>query len=163
MTYDLAVRSQAGADKLLERLGALDEIRSAVVAHCEAGAPTPTYNPQEIKRLLKPHGWQPEKRVPTYSPDWDHLKGNERYDVLKTFELDGEEIGVAIEIEKWEIQNDLLKLRRGFARRLIGVGVILHDGPTHLDYCFDHLRHVNEPLFSELPILFCAPAGPGLQ
>jgi len=51
---------------------------------------------------------------------------------------------VAIEIERWEIQNDLLKFRRGFARGLVAAGVILHDGPDHLRYCFEHLRHVND-------------------
>jgi hypothetical protein len=162
MAYSLLTRSQAGAEELLERVGALAEIRRAVVAHCEAHPPAPPYKPQEIKRRLVPFGWKPEMRVPTYAPAWDHLRGNERYDLCKRFELDGESVGVAIEIERWEIQNDLLKFRRGHHRGIIAAGVLLHDGPTNLAYCFEHLRHVSEPLFGHLPILFCAPTGPGL-
>jgi hypothetical protein len=160
--YTLSTRSQNGAEELLDRLGALAEIRAAVIAHCDANAPAPLYKPQEIKRRLGPLGWRPELRVPAYSPDWDHLRGNERYDLCKQFDEDGETAGVAIEIEKWEIQNDLLKFRRGVQRGMIAAGVILHDGPRHLDYCFEHLRHVSEPLFGHIPILFCAPAGPGV-
>lgn len=164
IAYSFDIRGQAGAEALLDELGALQEIRDAVVAHCEAHAPAPPYKPQEIKRRLAAAGWQPEKRVPSFSPDWDHLRGNERYDLYKGFQRPhGSDAGVAIEIERWEIQNDLLKFRRGFARGLVVAGVILHDGPGHLRYCFEHLRHVNEPLFSDLPILFCAPSGPGLS
>jgi hypothetical protein len=160
--YHLVIRSQAGAEDLLRGLGALREIERAVVGHCEATGPRPTYAPQEIKRWLRPHGWQPERRVPAYSTDWDHLRINERYDLYKDFGSDGRPAGVAIEIERWEIQNDLLKLRRGLRRGLIVAGVLLHDGPANLEYCFDHVRHVSEPLFGDIPVLFCAPEGPGL-
>jgi hypothetical protein len=160
--YRLAVRSQAGAEDLLRGLGALSEIERAVVSHCEASAPSPAYRPQDIKRLLAPAGWQPELRVPAFSADWDHLPINERYDLFKTFDSVGGQGGVAIEIEKWEIQNDLLKLRRGLQRGLIVAGVLLHDGPGNLTYCFDHVRHLSEPLFGEIPIMFCSPEGPGL-
>lgn len=161
--YSLERQDQAGAEQILRQLGALAEIESAVLAHCQAGFPRPPYKPQEIKRHLAPVGWLPEKRVPPFSPAFDHLRGNERFDLFKAFEHDGSTIGVAIEIERWEIQNDLLKMRRGLERGLIGVGVILSDGPKHLAYCFDHLRLVSEPLFGEIPILFCAPAGPGIE
>ena len=54
----------------------------------------------------------PEPRVPPYSPAHDDLPINERYDALAFFERDGEEVGVAVEMEDWEIYNDLLKFRR---------------------------------------------------
>lgn len=160
--YRLATRSQAGAEDLLRRLGALGEIERAVIRHCEATAPTPTYKPQEIKRWLRPDGWEPEKRVLAFSPDWDHLRINERYDLFKEFGSGDESAGVAIEIERWEIHNDLLKFRRGLNRGMIVAGVLLHDGPANLTYCFNHARHLSEPLFGDIPLVFCAPEGPGI-
>lgn len=119
--------------------------------------------PQEIKNHLKPLGWTPEVRVPPFHVRYDDLRINDRYDLWKSFELDGARIGVAIEIERWEVWNDLLKFRRGIQRGQIAAGVILHDSLESLTYVFEHLRLVSEPLFSELPILFVAPAGEGLK
>ena len=78
--------------------------------------PAPLYKPQEYKKRLAVHGWIPEPRVPPYSPAHDDLPINERYDALKFFERDDEELGVAIEMEDWEIYNYLLKFRRGYER-----------------------------------------------
>lgn len=29
--------------------------------------------------------------------------------------------------------------------------------------CYEHFRHLNEPLFGEIPILYCCPRGPGFE
>jgi hypothetical protein len=101
--------------------------------------------------------------VPPYSPEFDDWPINERYDAFKFFIRGGAQIGVAIEMEGWEINNDLLKFRRGFHRGQVGVGVLLQPHYYDLYYCFEHKRHVNEPLFGEIPIAFVCPRGPGLQ
>ena len=59
--------------------------------------------------------------------------------------------------------TDLLKFRRGIHRGQIAAGVILHDNPANLAYVFEHLRLLSEPLFGDLPVLFIAPAGSGLE
>lgn len=101
--------------------------------------------------------------MPPYSHERDDLPINERYDALKFFDRDGEEVGVALEIEDWEIYNDLLKFRRGHARGQIVAGVILQPHYATLRYCFEHMRHLNEPLIGHIPILFICPRGPGLN
>jgi hypothetical protein len=128
-----------------------------------AAAPEPPYRPQEIKKRLAPAGWVPEVRVPPFDAQHDELPINERYDMWKPFELDGERIGVAVEMERWEVWNDLLKFRRGIERGQIAVGVILHDNPESLSYVYDHLRLISEPLFGMLPVAFVAPEGAGLK
>src|SRR5262245_28175129 len=97
--YELVARSQAGAEDLLRELGALGELKEAVLGHCEANRPSPLYKPQEYKKRLAVHGWIPEARVPPYSPEHDDLRINERYDALKFFERDQEQVGVALEME----------------------------------------------------------------
>jgi hypothetical protein len=162
--YELALRSQTGARELLDELGALAEIEQVVLAHCEEHRPAPPYKPQLIKQRLAPLGWLPEVRVPPFDPANDSvLRINERYDALKFFPTTNGEVGVALEMEGWEILNDLLKFRRGFERGQIAAGVILQ--PFYYDtyYCFEHMRHLNEPLFGHIPILFCCPRGPGLK
>ena len=161
--YELILRSQAGAEELLRELGALVELNEAILGHCEANRPTPLYKPQEYKKRLAVHGWIPEARVPPYSPDHDGLPINERYDALKFFEWDGEEVGVALEMEDWAIYNDLLKFRRGHARGQIVAGVILQPHYATLRYCFEHMLKLNEPLVGHIPILFICPRGPGLD
>jgi hypothetical protein len=163
VSYELVVRSQAGAEELLRELGAFAEIEEAILGHCEANRPAPLYKPQEYKKRLALHGWIPEPRVPPYSPTHDDLPINERYDALKFFERDGEEVGIAIEMEDWEIYNDLLKFRRGYERGQIGAGVILQPHAATLLYCFEHMLHLNEPLVGHIPILFVCPRGPGLK
>lgn len=160
--YRLRVEDQAGAAELLKATGALAEIEQAVVSHCMDYAPEPRYRPQEIKKRLAPAGWVPEVRVPPFDPQNDELLINERYDIWKPFEIDRERIGVAIEMERWEVWNDLLKFRRGIERGQIAVGVILHDNPASLSYVYDHLRLISEPLFGTLPVAFVAPEGDGL-
>jgi|SRR5581483_3432571 len=163
LTYELVVRSQAGAEQLLRDLGALAEIEEAVLGHCEAYRPEPPYKPQEYKKRLAAHGWLPEVRVPPYSPTHDNLPINERYDALKFFEVAGEEVGVAIEMEDWEIYNDLLKFRRGYERGQIGAGVILQPHYATLRYCYEHMLNLNEPFVGHIPILFVCARGPGLK
>lgn len=161
--YELTVRSQAGAEERLRELGALDEIERSVLAHCEESRPAPPYKPQLIKARLAPLGWQPEARVPPYDPSFDvKLRINERYDALKFFDTPVGQVGVALEMEGWEILNDLLKFRRGVGRGQIEIGVILQPFYADTYYCFEHMRHLNEPLFGDIPILFCCPRGPGL-
>jgi hypothetical protein len=161
--YQLRVEDQASAVGLLTTIGALAEIEHAVVSHCTDYAPEPPYSPQEIKKRLAPSGWVPEVRVPPFDPQYDELPINERYDMWKPFELAGERIGVAIEMERWEVWNDLLKFRRGIERGQIAVGVILHDNPESLSYVYNHLRLISEPLFGLLPVAFVAPEGEGLK
>ena len=103
-------------------------------------------------------------RVPPFGPQYDNLPINDRYDLWKSFELDGgARIGVAIEMERWEVWTDLLKFRRGIQRHQIAVGVILHDNSANLYYVYHHLRLISEPLFSALPVVFAAPEGEGLE
>lgn len=162
--YELAVRSQAGAENLLRELGALAELETAVLAHCEEFRPNPPYRPQLIKELLKPHAWLPEVRVPPYDPAQDDvLTVNERYDLLKFFDADDGRLGVAVEIDNWMVHRDLLKFRRGLARGQIAVGVILQPDYSTTYYCWEHVRHLNEPLFGDLPVVYCCPRGPGLK
>ena len=66
-------------------------------------------------------------------------------------------------MEGWEIYNDLLKFRRGHARGQIAAGVILQPDYATLHYCFEHMRHLNEPLVGHIPILFVCARGPGLK
>jgi hypothetical protein len=164
--YTLLREEQSGALPRLDDIGALAEIEEAVLRHCASQAPLPRYQPQEIKRHLKPKGWEVERRVPMYSA-WIEAQAvrqpNDRYDLLKFFIEGKRRIGVAIEIEDWEIQNDLLKFRRGVARGQIDIGVLLHPHESALRYVFDHVRLLTEPLFADLPIAFIAPLGPGLK
>lgn len=161
--YELVARSQAGAEQLLRDLGALAEIEEALLGHCDTHWPEPPYKPQEYKKRLATFGWQPEVRVPPYSPAHDDLPINERYDALKFFDADGEEVGVAIEMEDWEIYNDLLKFRRGYQRGQIAAGVILQPHYATLRYCYEHMLKLNEPLVGHIPILFVCARGPGLE
>jgi len=160
--YRLRVEDQAGGADLLRRVGALAEIEQAVLEHCAAFAPEPPYRPQEIKKRLGPLGWVSEVRVPPCDPQYDDLPINDRYDIWKSFDVEGVPIGVAIEMERWEVWTDLLKFRRGIQRHQIAVGVILHDNPANLAYVFEHLRLISEPLFGSLPVAFIAPEGEGL-
>ena len=93
---------------MLREFGVLAELEEAILGHCEANRPEPLYRPQEYKKRLAVRGWIPEARVPPYSSEHDHLPINERYDALKFFERHGEEAGVALEMEDWQIYNDLL-------------------------------------------------------
>ncbi len=123
-SYELVVRSQAGALELLTSLGALGEIREAVLGHCKEHRPMPPYRPQLLKARLRIHGWMSEVRVPPLDPAFDDAAINERYDMLKFFAADGDEVGVAIEMDNWMVHRDLLKFRRGFGRGQSAVGVI---------------------------------------
>lgn len=162
--YELTVRSQADAERRLKELGALAELETAVLAHCEACRPSPPYRPQLIKKLLEPDGWLPEVRVPPYDAAHDDaLTVNERYDLLKFFEVGGGRVGVAVEMNNWMVHRDLLKFRRGLARGQIVVGVVLQPDYSTTHYCWEHVRHLNEPLFGDLPVAFCCPRGPGLK
>lgn len=161
--YEVVIRSQAGAEELLRELGALAEIEEALIGHCEDHRPDPLYKPQEYKKRLAVHGWIPEARVPPYTREHDSRPINERYDALKFYAHNGKEVGVALEMEGWEIYNDLLKFRRGHHRGQIAAGVILQPNYATLHYCFEHMRHLNEPLVGHIPILFVAPRGPGLK
>jgi hypothetical protein len=161
--YELAVRSQAGAEGILDRLGALDEIRDAILAHCELNRPLPPYDPEALKKLLRPRGWASEARVPPFDAVCDGMSINERYDALKFFDVEGAEVGVAIEMNDWKVHRELLKFRRGFERRQIAVGAIIQPNYRETHYCFEHFRHVNEPLFGHIPVLYCCPRGPGLE
>jgi hypothetical protein len=161
--YSLLIRDQAGAERLLRELGALQEIERAIVEHCEGHRPAPPYRPQALKDLLDRDGWQREVRVPPFSPQYDSLPINERYDAWKSFDRAGTPVGVAIEFEPWEVWNDLLKFRRGLERGQICAGVLIHDSPYHLQYVYEHMRSMSEPLFGHIPILFGAPGGPGLK
>ncbi len=157
--FELAYESQAGAAELLTKLGALEELRDAVLQHCRETAPAPPYKPQRIKQLLKPAGWIPEVRVPPLSNAYDALPVNDRYDLWKVFKADGYNVAVGLEMEKWEVWHDLLKFRRGFDRGQLVAGIILHDNPANLRYVYDHLRLVAHRLFADIPILFAAPKG----
>ena len=160
--YDVLAMDQYGALSLLEELGAWDEIKFSLIGHACATAPTPTYKPQALKRLLRKRGWIPEVRVPPYSTEHDQLPVNDRFDLYKVFDYRKSKVGIAIEIERWEVWQDLLKFYRGHHRGQIAAGVILQDNPANLKYVFNHLRLLSGPLFEHLPIVFAAPIGPGL-
>lgn len=161
--YELAMRSQAGAEKILDDLGALEEIRTAVLGHCEEHRPKPPYRPQSLKERLKQDGWIPEVRVPPLNSKLDSMPINERYDMLKFFEVESGEVGVAIEMDNWMVHRDLLKFRRGFKRGQIAVGVVIQPDYYNTHYCCEHLLPLNEPLFGEIPVMYCCPRGPGLK
>ena len=161
--YDVALRSQAGAVEILKELGALDEISNAILAHCEEYRPAPAYKPQLLKERLEPYGWIREVRVPPYSPEFDDRPINERYDMLKFFARESGEVGVAIEMDNWMVHRDLLKFRRGIERGQIIAGVVIQPNYRETHYCFEHFLGLNEPLFGDLPVLFCCPRGPGLE
>jgi hypothetical protein len=161
--YELAVRSQAGAEEILSKLGALEEIRQAALGHCEEHRPEPPYKPQLLKERLKQHGWIPEVRVPPFSPEHDGKSINERYDMLKFFETRSGEVGVAIEMDNWMVHRDLLKFRRGFERGQIAAGVVIQPDYYDTHYCYEHFLALNEPLFGEIPVVYCCPRGPGLR
>jgi hypothetical protein len=162
-SYELAVRSQAGAVEILQELGALDEIRKAVLDHCEEHRPAPPYSPQLLKARLNATAWISEVRVPPYRPSLDGRPMNERYDMLKFFALGGREVGIAIEMDNWMVHRDLLKFRRGFKRGQIAAGVIIQPNYGETHYCFEHFRLMNQPLFGKIPVLYCCPRGPGLK
>lgn len=161
--YGLRIRDQAGALTLLEELGAIQEIFQAVTGHCEEFRPSPPYRPELLKARLEAFDWIREPRVPPPSPDLDELPINDRFDALKFFGDSDHEVGVAIEIEGWEINNDFLKFWRAHTRGQIAVGVIIQPDPATLHYCFDQMRLLTEPLFGQLPIVFIAPDGEGLK
>jgi hypothetical protein len=160
--YDVLALDQCGALSLLEELGAWDEIKFSVIGHAYATAPAPTYKPEALKRLLIKRGWIPEVRVPPYSAEHDQLPINDRFDLYKVFDLGKSKVGIAIEIERWEVWQDLLKFYRGHHRSQIAAGIIVQDNPANLKYVFNHLRLLSGPLFEHLPIVFAAPTGPGL-
>jgi hypothetical protein len=166
-TYTVYLRSQGDAEPLLRTLGAIDEIEKALLDHCSEFAPNPLYKPELLKKRLVQFGWIREPRVPAYDAEIEAnlpRNINERYDALKFFDRpDGSQVGVAIEIEGWEINNDLLKFRRGVNRGQIEAGVLIQPDPDVVDYCFDHMRLLHEPLFGNIPLLFVSPRGPGLN
>jgi hypothetical protein len=100
--------------------------------------------------------------VPPLNPAYDPLPVNDRYDLWKAFDAEGETVGTGLEIEKWEVWNDLLKFRRGFDRGQIAAGIILRDNPANLRYVFDHLRLMTDAMFADVSILYAAPKGGGL-
>jgi hypothetical protein len=161
--YGLIVREQSGAIAILEQLGAMEEIADAITDHCEQFRPDPPYKPELLKARLAERGWLREQRVPPPSPELDHLPINDRYDALKFFPLAEGEAGVAIEIEGWEISNDLLKFWRGHTRGQIVVGVLVQPDPGTVRYCFEQMRLLTEPLFRTVPVAYFAPDGPGLK
>ena len=139
------------------------EIESAVLAHCRNSGPAPpAYNPQAIKQLLKQQGWSVEVRVPPMTQAFDDRPSNDRYDAWKAFLAGEGPIGIGLEIEGWEINNDLLKFLRGQARGQIAVGVILHADPSEIAYSVEHYLRMAEPLWAGLPLVLCAPDGSGL-
>jgi hypothetical protein len=161
--YGLIVREQCGAAEILEDLGARDEIARAVIGHCEQFRPEPPYKPEQLKSRLEDMGWSREARVPPPSQALDALPINDRYDALKFFEAEGCEVGVAVEIEPWQVNNDLIMFWRGFQRGQIAVGVLIQPDPATVRYCFEQMRLLTEPLFGHVPITFMAPDGAGLK
>jgi hypothetical protein len=162
--YGLIVREQSDALHILEDLSAMEEIASAVIAHCEQFRPEPPYKPELLKERLEAQGWMREARVPPPSGNLDQLPINDRYDALKFFRTTaGDATGVAVEIESWEINNDLIKFWRGHTRGQIAVGVLIQPDPGTVRYCFDQMRLLTEPLFGHVPIAFLGPDGPGLR
>jgi hypothetical protein len=81
--------------------------------------------------------------------------------MLKFFSFHGTEVGVAIEMDHWMVHRDLLKFRRGVKRGQIIAGAIIQPNYRETFYCFEHFRYLNEPLFGEIPIVYCCPRGPG--
>jgi hypothetical protein len=161
--YGICMREHAGAEAILRELGALAEIEAAIVAHCRASASAPPrYAPEAIKRYLKAAGWVGEVRVPPMTADHDNRAINDRYDAWKAFDGAQGQVGVGLEIEHWEINNDLLKFLRGQARGQMVVGVIIHADPSEVAYAYEHCLRVAEPLWQDLPVLLCSPEGPGL-
>jgi hypothetical protein len=162
-SYRLCFRDHAGAVDLLRELGAFAEIEAAILRHCDDSAPdAPLYKPESIKKHLKADGWLGEVRVPPMTADHDDRPINDRYDAWKAFPRGDGRVGVGVEIEHWEINNDLLKFRRGLARGQIIAGVIIHADPSEVAYAFEHSLRVAEPLWAGLPVLFCSAEGPGL-
>lgn len=161
--YRVFIRDQSGAIAILEELGALDEVAGAVVSHCEEFRPEPRYRPELLKARLEEQGWLREARVPPPDPTLDSLPVNDRYDALKFFRRDQREVGVAVEIEPWQINNDLIKFWRGHIRGQIAVAVLIQPDPDTVRYCFGQMRLLTEPLFGHVPIAFLAPDGPGLK
>jgi hypothetical protein len=158
--YGLLVRDQGGGLGILEEIGAIQEIHNAVTGHCEECRPSPPYAPESLKARLEGLGWSREQRVAPHTSSLDHLPVNERFDSMKFFQ-DGK-VGVGVEIEKWDINNDLLKFWRSYTRGQIAVGVIIHPDPATLRYCFDQKRILTAPLLGTLPVVFIAPDGEGL-
>jgi hypothetical protein len=87
----------------------MDEVASAVIGHCEEFRPDPPYRPELLKARLEGQGWMREPRVPPPSANLDDLPINDRYDAMKFFRAETIEVGVAVD-ERWEIDNDLIKL-----------------------------------------------------
>jgi len=134
--------------KRLRSDGVLDQLCSALLAYANKPGRTKTYEPEAVKRLLKQSDptWKSEVRVPPYDSQYDNLPINERFDLFRVVSDDhGSTYGVGVEIEQWEIQNDLLKIRRAIQRRQIGVGAVILGSASNLDYVVSHLP-VNEPL-----------------
>jgi hypothetical protein len=94
--------------------------------------------------------------------EYDTRRINDRYDAWKAFHHEGRAVGVALEIERWQINNDLLKFVRGQARQQMAVGVILHADPAEVAYSYEHSIRMAAPLWQELPLVLCSPDGPGL-
>jgi hypothetical protein len=86
----------------------LDAIEAVILGHCAAHYPDPpTYRPEEIKALLKPHGWLVEARVPMLSAAIEQSEAvrapNDRYDLVKFFpvpeslrEHEGDRMGIGM-------------------------------------------------------------------
>jgi hypothetical protein len=89
--YELVVRSRTGAEECCGDSAPLPRSRRLYSATAKQVGRL-LYKPQEYKKRLAVHAWIPEARVPPYSPEHDDLPINERYDVLKFFERDGEEV-----------------------------------------------------------------------
>jgi hypothetical protein len=161
--YSLCTREHANAGELLRELGAWQEIEAAVLGHCRDSAPAaPAYNPQALKKHLVKSGWTPAVRVPPMTAAHDERRINDRYDAWKAFDRGSSRVGVAIEIEHWEVNNDLLKFRRGQERGQIIAGVVIHADPEEVCYAYEHCLKMAEPLWADLTVLFCSPEGPGL-
>jgi hypothetical protein len=103
-----------------------------------------------------------EVRVPPFTSEYDDMAINERHDALKLFDVDGNrQVGVAIEMDNWMVHRDLLKFRRGVHRGQIVAAVIIQPNYRETHYCYEHFRHINEPLFGDLPVVYGCPRGPG--
>lgn len=83
-------------------------------------------------------------RVPPLSAAYDNRPSNDRYDAWKVFDCENRRIGVGLEIEHWEIQNDLLKFLRGHSRGQIAAGVVLHANPSEVRYAYEHVLRMTE-------------------
>ena len=94
VTTSSPFEARAVLSVLLGDLGALAELESAVLAHCEEYRPNPPYRPQLVKKRLAPDGWLPEVRVPPYDPAQDEvLTVNERYDLSSSSTPNTDESG----------------------------------------------------------------------